>query len=101
MTIIQNARTSGGGVVSNVPSQALSVGPLETWKCGKVSIWHAGNHDNPFGLRLTTLMISKKIPDAAVPMSFSPITPTCNSTSCDRESEPAKPRCTEEAEWKW
>ena len=70
MTIIQNARTSGGGVVSNVPSQALSVGPLETWKCGKVSIWHAGNHDNPFGQRLTTLMISKKIPDAAVPMSL-------------------------------
>jgi len=70
MTIIQNARTSGGGVVSNIPSRALSVGPLETWKCGAVSIWHAGNHDNPFGLRLTTLMISKKIPDAAVPMSL-------------------------------
>ncbi len=70
MTIIQNARTSGGGVVSNVPAQALSVGPLETWKCDKVSIWHAGNHDNPFGLRLTALMISKKLPDAAVPMSL-------------------------------
>ena len=27
MTLIQNARTSGGGVVQNVPSQALSVGP--------------------------------------------------------------------------
>ena len=70
MTIIQNARTSGGGVVSNIPSQALSVGPLETWKSGKVSIWHAGNHDNPFGFRLTTLMISKKVPDSAVPMSL-------------------------------
>jgi len=70
MTIIQNARTSGGGVVSNVPAQALSVGPLETWNCDKVSIWHAGNHDNPFGLRLTALMISKKLPDAAVPMSL-------------------------------
>jgi len=70
MTIIQNARTSGGGVVSNVPSKALSVGPYETWKCGKVSIWHAGNHDNPFGLRLTSLMISKRMPDAAVPMSL-------------------------------
>src|SRR5262249_19320929 len=32
MTIIQNARTSGGGVVSNVPTQALSVGPVETGK---------------------------------------------------------------------
>jgi len=70
MTIMQNARTSGGGVVSEVPSQALSVGPYETWKCGKVSIWHAGKHDNAFGLRLTTLMISKKIADSAVPMSL-------------------------------
>ena len=70
MTIIQNARTSGGGVVTNVPTQAISVGPVETWKAEKVSIWHAGAHDNPFGLRLTTLMISKRIPDSAVPMSL-------------------------------
>ena len=70
MTIIQNARTSGGGVVSNVPSQAITVGPVETWKAEKVSIWHAGTHDNPFGLRLTALMISKQIPDSAVPMSL-------------------------------
>lgn len=70
ITLIQNARTSGGGVVQNVPSQAISVGPVETWQAEKVSIWHAGTHDNPFGLRLTTLMISKKIPDTAVPMSL-------------------------------
>jgi glucosamine-6-phosphate deaminase len=70
MTIIQNARTSGGGVVTNVPTEAISVGPRETWRAEKVSIWHAGNHDNPFGQRLTTWMISKKIPDAAVPMSL-------------------------------
>lgn len=70
MTIIQNARTSGGGVVSAVPTQAVSVGPAETWLAEKVSIWHAGQHDNPFGQRLTTLMISKKIPDSAVPMSL-------------------------------
>jgi glucosamine-6-phosphate deaminase len=70
MTLIQNARTSGGGVVQNVPSQALSVGPAETWQAEKVSIWQAGNHDNPFGMRLTTLMISKRLPDAAVPMSL-------------------------------
>ncbi len=70
MTIIQNARTSGGGVVSAVPSQAISVGPVETWKSEKVSIWHAGMHDNPFGMRLTTLMIAKRIPDSAVPMSL-------------------------------
>jgi glucosamine-6-phosphate deaminase len=70
MTIIQNARTSGGGVVTNVPTQAISVGPAETWLAEKVSIWHAGAHDNPFGMRLTTLMISKRLPDTAVPMSL-------------------------------
>ncbi|MGO9412797.1 MAG: glucosamine-6-phosphate isomerase [Spirochaetia bacterium] len=70
MTIIQNARTSGGGVVSSVPSQALTVGPAETWKSDKVSIWHPGWHDNPFGLRLTSLMISKRIADSSVPMSL-------------------------------
>jgi glucosamine-6-phosphate deaminase len=70
MTIIQNARTSGGGVVTGVPTQAISVGPVETWKAEKVSIWQAGNHDNPFGMRLTALMISKRIADSAVPMSL-------------------------------
>ena len=70
LTVAQNARTSGGGNISLVPTQAISVGPVETWKADKVSIWHAGNHDNPFGQRLTTLMIAKNIPDAAVPMSL-------------------------------
>jgi glucosamine-6-phosphate deaminase len=46
------------------------VGPRETWKAEKVSIWHPGHHDNPFGIRLTALMISKRIPDASVPMSL-------------------------------
>ena len=70
MTIIQNARTSGGGVVTGVPTHAVTVGPWETWKAEKVSIWHAGSHDNPFGQRLTALMISKRLPDSAVPMSL-------------------------------
>ena len=70
MTIIQNARTSGGGVVTNVPAQAISVGPAETWLAEKVSIWHYGNHDNPFGMRLTALMISRGLADSAVPMSL-------------------------------
>ncbi|MCL5281283.1 MAG: glucosamine-6-phosphate isomerase [Planctomycetes bacterium] len=70
VTVMQNARTSGGGVVTSVPTQALSVGPVETWKAEKVSIWQAGTHDNPFGMRLTTLMIGKRIPDSAVPMSL-------------------------------
>lgn len=70
VTIAQNARTSGGGVVTGVPMQAITVGPQQTWKAEKVSIWQAGMHDNPFGMRLTALMISKKIADSAVPMSL-------------------------------
>jgi glucosamine-6-phosphate deaminase len=70
LTIAQNARTSGGGNVALVPTQAISVGPVETWKAEKVSIWHAGTHDNAFGQRLTTLMISKRAADSAVPMSL-------------------------------
>jgi len=70
MTLIQNARTSGGGTVQNVPCQAVTVGPQETWKSEKVSIWHPGHHDNPFGMRLTTLMISKGMADSSVPMSL-------------------------------
>jgi len=70
MTLIQNARTSGGGNVAGVPVQAVTVGPVETWKAEKVSIWHAGTHDNPFGMRLTTLMISERIADSSVPMSL-------------------------------
>jgi glucosamine-6-phosphate deaminase len=70
VTVMQNARTSGGGVVTSVPTQAISVGPVETWKAEKVSIWQAGTHDNPFGMRLTTLMIGKRVPDSAVPMSL-------------------------------
>ncbi len=70
MTVIQNARTSGGGYVAGVPTQAVTVGPVETWKAEKVSIWQAGMHDNPFGQRLTALMISKGIADTSVPMSL-------------------------------
>jgi glucosamine-6-phosphate deaminase len=70
LTLMQNARTSGGGAVQNVPHQAITVGPVETWKAEKVSIWHPGYHDNPFGMRLTALMISKGISDSSVPMSL-------------------------------
>jgi len=70
VTIMQNARTSGGGVVTGVPTKAISVGPVQTWMAEKVSIWQAGMHDNAFGMRLTTLMIGKKIADSAVPMSL-------------------------------
>ena len=70
LTVAQNARTSGGGNISLVPTQALSVGPVETWQAEKVSIWHAGRHDNPFGQRLTTWMVARGIVDTAVPMSL-------------------------------
>ena len=70
VTVAQNARTSGGGNVTLVPTQAITVGPHETWKAEKVSIWHAGMHDNPFGQRLTAFMISQRLADAAVPMSL-------------------------------
>ena len=70
ITLIQNARTSGGGVVQNVPDSAITVGPKQTWMADKISIWHPGHHDNPFGIRLTALMISKNIVDTAVPMSL-------------------------------
>ncbi|MBI3947868.1 MAG: glucosamine-6-phosphate isomerase [Armatimonadetes bacterium] len=69
LTLIQNARTSGGGNIPLVPTHAITVGPAQTWKAEKVSIWHPGHHDNPFGIRLTALMIGKRIPDSAVPMS--------------------------------
>ena len=70
LTLVQNARTSGGGNIPAVTTQAITVGPTETWKAERISIWHPGWHDNPFGLRLTTYMVSKRIADAAVPMSL-------------------------------
>jgi len=70
VTLAQNARTSGGGNITLVPMQAITVGPVQTWRAEKVSIWHAGTHDNPLGQRLTALMISTRLVDACVPMSL-------------------------------
>ncbi len=70
ITLMQNARTSGGGNIALIPGNAATVGPHETWKAERVSIWHPGHHDNGFGTRLTALMISKRIMDSAVPMSL-------------------------------
>jgi len=69
LTLIQNARTSGGGAIYKIPAKAITVGSVETFKSEEVSIWHPGHFDNKFGLRLTTYMISKKIIDTSVPMS--------------------------------
>jgi glucosamine-6-phosphate deaminase len=70
ITRVQGARMAGGGVIHSIPSKAITVGPVETWKSEKISIWHPGYHDNPFGQRLTALMLSEKIADSAVPMSL-------------------------------
>ena len=70
MTTQQNARTSASGYIGMVPTRAATVGPAETWKSEKVSIWHAKDHDSPLGKRLTALMISKRIADSSVPMSL-------------------------------
>ncbi len=70
LTLAQNARTSGGGNITMVPTRAITVGPVETWLAEKVSIWQAGQHDNPLGQRLTAYMISKGIVDTTVPMSL-------------------------------
>ena len=70
LTVMQNARTSGGGNPALVPAHAVTVGPRETWRAEEVSIWHAGTHDNPFGMRLTTLMIARGWADSSVPMSL-------------------------------
>jgi glucosamine-6-phosphate deaminase len=53
-----------------VPTRAITVGPVETWRAERVSIWHAGTHDNPFGQRLTALMIARGMADTSVPMSL-------------------------------
>src|SRR6185436_6550070 len=41
LNIAENARKAGGWQNFVVPTQAISVGPLETWRADKVSIWHA------------------------------------------------------------
>lgn len=69
-TVFQNARMSAGGYVEAVPTHAATVGPVETFGAERVSIWQPGVHDDPFGMRLTTLMIAKRIADSAVPMSL-------------------------------
>jgi glucosamine-6-phosphate deaminase len=70
LTLVQNARSSAGGRIQDIPDRAMTVGPVETWRAEKVSIWHPGNDDNPFGIRLTALMVSRQLADTAVPMSL-------------------------------
>jgi glucosamine-6-phosphate deaminase len=70
LTIMQTARMSGNGLVDAIPTRACTVGPRETWKAERVSIYQPGYHDNAFGQRLTAFMIGKRLPDTAVPLSL-------------------------------
>ena len=82
MTIIQNARTSGGGQVALVPTQAATVGPVETWKAEKVSIWQAGMPRQP--LRHAADDADDRQEDCRTPPCRCrcwPIIPTCSSIS--------------------
>ena len=67
---IQVAGYFSGGDLYRIPNKGITVGPVETWKCDRVSIWHPGYHDDSFGLRLSSLMISKNIMDSSVPISL-------------------------------
>ncbi|MCS1411655.1 MAG: hypothetical protein M2R45_04856 [Verrucomicrobia subdivision 3 bacterium] len=94
LTIAQNARpSSGGGNISLVPTKAIRVGPEETWKADKVSIWHAGARGNAFGQRLTTLMITKRLIDSSVLMSLLGTTRMCSSIFIAEGLAIAKLRC--------
>jgi glucosamine-6-phosphate deaminase len=98
ITLAQNARTSGGGNITLVPTKALTVGPVETWKAEKVSIWQAA--------RTTTRWASASPPhdrkgvrrQRRARCRCSPITPTCSSTSSAAASAPVRSRCTEPAD---
>ena len=70
MTVIQNARTSRRRVCAAGSDAGGDGRAGRNLEGRKVSIWHPGHHDNPFGMRLTALMISKRIPDRSVPMSL-------------------------------
>ena len=69
LSMLQNSKACRGGLISAMPTEAFTVGPQETWKSDRVSIYHPGYHDNPLGMRLTAFMISKGLMDTSVPMS--------------------------------
>lgn len=49
------------------PTQAASVGLVQTFKAEKVSIGHAGMNDSPFGMRPTAPTIFERLQDHSVP----------------------------------
>ena len=69
LTIAQNARTSGGGNISLVPTKAIrrTGRDLESGEGFDLARGHARQSFWPAADRL---MISKRLPDASVPMSL-------------------------------
>lgn len=65
-------RKGGGGIIIWGTAGRIFIRWRRFWRMflKKVSIWHPGHHNNPFGMRLSALMISKRIPDSSVPMSL-------------------------------
>ena len=70
MTIIQNARTSGGGVVQNVPTQAISVGPGRDLEGGKGVDLARRAARQPVRHAPDDADDLQRIADSAVPMSL-------------------------------
>ena len=70
LTIAQNARTSGGGNISLVPTQAITVGPGGDLAGGESFHLARRQPRQPLRPAADRLMIAKKLADAAVPMSL-------------------------------
>ena len=68
--------------------------PDETWKAEKVSIWHPGHHDNPFGLAADDVD-DRQASARYVGPHFAPGRPSeaCSSIFCEAASAHAKSRC--------
>ena len=66
---IQNATGLSGRDISQMPNTAVTVGPKETFLSEEVSIWYPGHNQNPFGLKLSILMIANDIKSSVAPIS--------------------------------
>jgi len=65
----KDADMAFGLTAPGLQTGACRRGYNESDGCWK-TFWHPGHHDNPFGLRLNALMISKRLPDFSLPTSL-------------------------------
>ena len=95
ITIAQNARTSGGGNITMVPTRAISVGPVENVAAGGKSFhlagWHARQSLWPAPHDVHDLGKNSRIAPCRCPCSL--IIRTCSLISTARASAPATSRC--------